>query len=87
MHSLYWGRIPVNFNQFFPAVSQGHSHATRAATRGEYLWKLASTIRGKRSLKGLGSTSGTPLILPYVTFQTPAFKKQFKGRPVKAYSD
>jgi len=43
MHRLHWGRIPVNFDQLFTPVSQAHSHATRAATRGGYIWQVAST--------------------------------------------
>jgi len=54
MHRLLWGRIPVNFDQLFTPVSQAHSHATRAATRGGYIWQMASTVKGKRSLKHLG---------------------------------
>ena len=54
VHRLHWGRIPVNFDQLFTPVSQAHSHATRAATRGGYIWQMASTVKGKRSLKYLG---------------------------------
>ena len=52
MHNLHWGRIPVNFDHLFTSVNQAHSHATRAATRGGYITfgKLASTVKGKRSL-------------------------------------
>jgi len=50
-HSLYWGRIPVHFDQFFASVSQAHSHAIRAAILGGYIWQLASTIRGKKISK------------------------------------
>jgi len=39
MHRLHWGRIPVNFDQLFTPVNQAHSHATRAATRGGYIWQ------------------------------------------------
>jgi len=73
MHSLHWGRIPVNFDHLFTSVSQAHSHATRAATRGGYIWQLASTVKGKRALKHLGpkiwdSTDPSLYISP------PAFK-------------
>jgi len=51
MHRLHWGRIPVNFDQLFTPESQAHSHATRAATRGGYIWQMASTVKAKRSLK------------------------------------
>ena len=54
MHGLHWGRIPVNFDQLFTPVSQAHSYATRAATRGGYISQMASTVKGKRSLKYLG---------------------------------
>jgi len=54
MHNLHWSRIPVNFDHLFNSVKQAHSHATRAATRGGYIWQLASTVKGKRSLKHLG---------------------------------
>ena len=54
MHNLHWGRIPVNFDHLFTSVNQTHSHATRAATRGGYIWQLASTVKGKRSLEHLG---------------------------------
>jgi len=26
MHRLYWGKLPVNFDQLFNSVRQGHSH-------------------------------------------------------------
>jgi len=64
--SLYWDRIPINFNLLCTSINQVHSHATRTATQGGYLWQLSSTVRGKRSLKYLGPTSGTVLILPYM---------------------
>jgi len=54
MHNLHWGRIPVNFDHLFTSVNQTHSHANRAATRGGYIWQLASTVKGKRSLEHLG---------------------------------
>ena len=54
MHNLHWGRIPVNFDHLFTSVNQAHSHATRAATQGGYIWQLASTVKGKRFLKHLG---------------------------------
>ena len=54
MHNLHWGRIPVNIDHLFTSVNQAHSHATRAVTRGGYIWQLASTVKGKRSLKHLG---------------------------------
>jgi len=48
MHRLHRGRIPVNFDQLFTPVSQANSHATRAATRGGYIWQMASTVKGKK---------------------------------------
>jgi len=47
MHNLHWGRIPVNFDRLFTSVNQAHSHATRAVTRGGYIWQLASTVKAK----------------------------------------
>jgi len=38
MQGVYCGRIPANFDQLFTSVSQVHSHTTRAATRGGYIW-------------------------------------------------
>jgi len=54
MHSLHWGRIPVNFDHLCTSVSQAHSHASCAATLAGYIWQIASTVKGKRSLKHFG---------------------------------
>ena len=78
MHNLHWGRIPVNFDNLFTSANQAHSHATRAATRGGYIWQLTSTVKGKRSLKHLGPKSGTPFILLYVMFHHLPSKGSYK---------
>jgi len=63
------------------------SHATRAATRGGYIWQLASTVKGKRSLKHLGPKTWDS-IDPYLNdISPPAFKRQLKDKLVNEYSD
>ena len=86
MHNLHWGRIPANFDHLFTSVNQAHSHATRAATRGGYIWQLASTVRGKRSLKHLGPKI-CDSIDPSLYISPPAFKRQLKDKLVNEYSD
>jgi len=86
MHKLHWGRIPVNFDQFFTPVSRAHSHATRAATRGGYIWQKASTAKAKRSLKHLGLKILEPIDPPLYDISLPAFKRQLKDKLVNEYS-
>ena len=78
MHSLHWGRIPVNFDQLFTPVSQTHSYATRAATLGGYIWQMASTVKAKRSLKHLGPKIWDSIDPSLYDISLPAFKRQLK---------
>jgi len=79
MH-LHWGRIPVNFDDLFTSVNQAHSHATRAATRGGYIWQLASTVKGKRSLKYLGPKIWDSIDPSLYDISPPAFKRQLEDK-------
>jgi len=87
MHRLHWGRIPVNFDQLFTSVSQAHSYATRAATRGGYVWQMASTVKGKRSLKHLGPKIWDSIDPSLYDISLPAFKRQLKDKLVDEHSD
>ena len=82
MHRLHWGRIPVNFDQLFTPVSQAHSHATRAATQGGYIWQMALTVKGKRSLKHLGPKIWDSIDPSLYNISLPAFKRQLKDKLV-----
>ena len=82
MHRLHWGRIPVNFDQLFTPESQAHSHATRAATRGGYIWQMASTVKGKRSLKHLGRKIWDSIDPSLYDISPPAFKMQLQDKLV-----
>ena len=86
MHRLHWGRIPVNFDQLFAPVSQAHSHATRAATRGGYIWQMASTVKAKISLKHLGPKIWDSIDPSLYDISLPAFKIKLKGKLVNEYS-
>ena len=79
---LHWGRIPVNFDQLFTPVSQAHSHATRAATQGGYIWQMALTVKGKRSLKHLGPKIWDSIDPSLYNISLPAFKRQLKDKLV-----
>ena len=68
------------------SVNQAHSHATRAATRGGYIWQLASTVKGKRSLKHFGRKIWD-FIDPSLYISPPAFKMQLQDKLVNEYSD
>ena len=85
MHRLHWGRIPVNFDQFTP-LSQAHSHATRAATRGGYIWQMASTVKAKRSLNHLDPKIWDSIDPSLYDISLPAFKRQLKDKLVNEYS-
>jgi len=87
MHDLHWGRIPVNFDQLFTSVNQAHSHATLATTRGGYICQLASTVKGKRSLKHLGPKIWDCIDPSLYDISPPAFKRQLKDKLVNEYSD
>ena len=87
MHNFHWGRIPINFDHLFASVNQAHSHATRAATRGGYIWQLASTVKGKRSLKHLGQKIWDSIDSSLYDISPPAFKKQLKDKLINEYSD
>ena len=76
MHDLHWGKIPVNFDHLFTSVNQAHSHATHAATRRGYIWQLASTVKGKRSLKHLGPKIWDSIDPSLYDISPPAFKRQ-----------
>jgi len=76
MHRLHWCRIPVSFDQLFTSVSQAHSHATRGSRRGGYSWQLASTVKGKRSLKHLGPKIWDLIDPSLYDISSPAFKRQ-----------
>jgi len=76
MHNLHWGRIPVNFDHLFTSVNQAHSYATRAATQGGYIWQLASTVKGKRSLNHLGPKIWDSIDPSLYDISPPAFKRQ-----------
>ena len=78
MHRLLWGRIPVNFDQLFTPVSHAHSHATRATTRGGYIWQMASIVKAKRSLKHLGPKIWDATDPSLYDISLPAFKRQLK---------
>jgi len=78
MHRLLWGRISVNFDQLFIPVSQAHSHAARAATRGGYIWQMVSTVKAKRSLKHLGPKFWDSIDPSLYDISLPAFKRQLK---------
>jgi len=82
MHNLHWGRIPVNFDHLFTYVNQAHSHATHAATRGGYIWQLASTVKGKKSLKHLGPKIWDSIDPSLYDISQPAFKRQLKDKLV-----
>ena len=86
MHRLHWGRIPANFDQLFIPVNQAHSHATRAATRGGYIWQIASTIQAKRPLKHLGPKIWDSIDPSLYDISLPAFKRQLKGKLINEYS-
>ena len=86
MHRLHWGRIPVNFDQLFTSVRQVHSHSTRAATRGGYIWRMASTVKAKRSLKHLGPEIWDSIDSSLYEISLPAFKRQFEDKLVNEYS-
>ena len=86
MHRLHWGRTPVNFDQSFTPVSQAHSHATRAATRGGYIWQMASTVEAKRSLKHLGPKIWDSIDPSLYDISLPAFKRQLKDKLINEYS-
>jgi len=87
MHHLHWGRIPVNFDHLFTSVNQAHSHATRAATRGGYIWQLASTVKGKRSLKHLVPKIWDSIDPSLYDISPPALKRQLTDKLVNEYSD
>jgi len=87
MHNLHWGRIPVNFDHLFTSVNQAHSYATRATTRGGYIWQLASTVKGNRSLKHLGPKIWNSTDPSLYDISPPAFKRQLKDKLVNEYSD
>jgi len=87
MHRIYWGRIPVNLDQFIYFCKSGHSHTTRAATRGGYIWQLASTVEDKRSLKHLGPKIWVSIHPSLYDISPPAFKSQLKDRLVNACTD
>jgi len=78
MHRLHWGRIPVNFDQSFTPVSQAHSHGTCAAIRGGYIWQMASTVKGERSLKHIGPKIWDSIDPSLYDISLPAFKRQLK---------
>ena len=80
MHRLHWGRIPVNFDQLFTPVSQAHSHATHAATRGRHIWQMASTVKCKRSLKHFGPKIWDSTDPSLYDISLPAFKRQLKDK-------
>jgi len=84
MHRLHWGRIPVNFDHLFTPVSQAHSHATRAATQGGYIWRMTSTVKG--SLKHLGPKIWDSIYPSLYDISLPAFKRQLKDKLVNEYS-
>ena len=54
MHKINSGNLPDDFNHLFTPVNQVHCHAPRSATRGAYIWQMAHTKYGKRSLRHLG---------------------------------
>ena len=87
MHNLHWGRIPVNFDHLFTSVNQANSHATRAATRGGCIWQLASTVKGKRSLKHVVPKIWDSIDPSLYDISPPAFKRQLKDKLVNEYSD
>jgi len=87
MHRLHWGRIPVNFDQLFTPVNQAHSHATRAATRGVYIWQMVSTVKGKRSLEHLGPKMRDSIDPSLYDISLPAFKRQLKDQLINEHSD
>ena len=87
MHRLHWGRIPINIDQLFTSVSQAHSHATRAATRGGHIWQMASTVKGKRSLKQLSPKIWDSFDPSLYGVSLPTFKRQLKDKLVNECSD
>ena len=86
MHRLHWDRHPVNSDQLFTPVSQAHSHATRAATRGGYIWQLALTVKRKRSPKHLGSKIWDSIDPSLYDISLPAFNRQLKDKLINEYS-
>jgi len=87
MHNLHCVRIPVNLDDLFTSVSQAHSYATRAATRGGYIWQLASTVKSKRSPKHLGPKIWDSIDPSLYDIAPTAFKRQLKDKLVNEYSD
>jgi len=76
MHSLHWGGIPVNFDPLCTSVSQAHSHATRAATRGGYICQWLRQSKTKDLSNTLAQKSGTLLLPLYMICLQKAIKRQ-----------
>jgi len=70
----------------FTPVNQAHSHATRAATRGGYIWQMALTAKANRSLKHLGPKICDSIDPSLHDISIPAFKRQLKDKLVNEYS-
>jgi len=78
MHNLHWGRILVHFDHLLTSVNQAHSHATHAAIQGGYIWQMASTVKGKRSLKHLGPKIWDSIDPSLYDISPPAFERHQK---------
>ena len=78
-------RLNVLHNKVLRAMTYS-SYATRVATRGGYIWQMASTVKAKRSLKHLGPKIWDSIDPSLYDISLPVFKRQLKDKLVNEYS-